>query len=146
MAGGIGLGKVGRLLQVLSRIPQTARIIDALQMSRLHGHLQPNAICHSDRGRQYASGECATHCAPIGVRRSMCRTEVCWDDAGAETFLATMRNEMYYRYVFATKARARSAVAEFIEVFYNRKRMRFSIGFRTPAQALYDYRSAALAV
>ena len=79
------------------------------------------------------------------MRRSMGRTGVCWDNAAAETFFATLKNEMYYRYVFVTKARARFAVAEYIEVFYNRKRMHSSIGYRTPAQALNDYRSAALA-
>lgn len=69
------------------------------------------------------------------------RQERCvWDNAAVETFYATLKNEMYYRYVSATKARAWFAVAEFIEVFYNS-----SIGYRTPAQALNDYRSAALA-
>ena len=52
---------------------------------------------------------------------------------------------MYFRQAFATKARARFAVAEYIEVFYNRKRMHTSIGYRTPAQALNDYRTAAQA-
>ena len=85
------------------------------------------------------------HCNKIGVRRSMGRTGVCWDNAAAETFFATLKNEMYYRQAFATKARARFAVAEYIEVFYNRKRMHTSIGYRTPAQALNDYRTAAQA-
>ena len=85
------------------------------------------------------------HCNTIGVRRSMGRTGVCWDSAAAETFFATLKNEMYYRQAFATKARAWFAVAEYIEVFYNRKRMHSSIGYRTPAQALNDYRTAAQA-
>ena len=79
------------------------------------------------------------------MRRSMGRTGVCWDNAAAETFFATLKNEMYYRQAFATKARARFAVAEYIEVFYNRKRMHSSIGYRTPAHALNDYRTAAQA-
>ena len=52
---------------------------------------------------------------------------------------------MYFRQAFATKARARFAVAEYIEVSCNRKRMHTSIGYRTPAQALNDYRTAAQA-
>ena len=124
---------------------RTSLIVDALEMARLHGHLQPNAIFHSDRGTQYASAEFSRHCNKIGVRRSMGRTGVCWDNAAAETFFATLKNEMYYRQAFATKARARFAVAEYIEVFYNRKRMHSSIGYRTPAQALNDYRTAAQA-
>jgi putative transposase len=75
----------------------------------------------------------------------MGRTGVCWDNAAAETFFATLKNEMYYRQSFATKARARFAVAEYIEVFYNRRRMHSSIGYRTPAKALDDYRTAAQA-
>ena len=75
----------------------------------------------------------------------MGRTGVCWDNAAAETFFATLKNEMCYRQSFATKARAQFAVAEYIEVFYNRKRMHSSIGYRTPAKALNDYRTAAQA-
>jgi putative transposase len=75
----------------------------------------------------------------------MGRTGVCWDNTAAETFFATLKNEMYYRQSFATNARARFAVAEYIEVFYNRKRMHSSIGYRTPAKALDDYRTAAQA-
>jgi putative transposase len=75
----------------------------------------------------------------------MGRTGVCWDNAGAETFFATLNNEMYYRQSFATKALARLAVAEYIEAFYNRKRSHSSIGYRTPAKAMSDDRTAAQA-
>ncbi|MFM8156464.1 MAG: IS3 family transposase [Actinomycetes bacterium] len=77
------------------------------------------------------------------MRRSVGRTGVCWDNAAAVTFFAMLKNELYYRYVFATKARARFAVAEFIEVFYNRKCMQSLICYRTPAQALHLYHNAA---
>jgi transposase InsO family protein len=124
---------------------RTSLVIDALEMARLHGHLQPNAIFHSDRGVQYGADGFATYCTKVGVRRSMGRTGVCWDNAAAESFFATLKNEMYYRFTFTTKARARFAVAEFIEVFYNRKRMHSAIGYRTPVQALADYQRAAQA-
>lgn len=124
---------------------RTSLIVDALEMTRLHGHLTEGAVLHSDRGAQYASAAYAQYCASIGVRRSMGRTGVCWDNAVAESFFATLKNEMYYRHSFATKARARFAVAEYIEVFYNRKRMHSTIGYRTPAQALADHNNAAAA-
>jgi len=124
---------------------RTSLVIDALAMARLHGHLTPDAVFHSDRGTQYASGSYAQYCASIGVRRSMGCTGVCWDNAAAESFFATLKNEMYHRYRFATRARARFAVAEYIEVFYNRKRMHSTIGYRTPAQALADHTNAASA-
>ena len=124
---------------------RTSLIVDALEMARLHGHVKARAIFHSDKGAQYASREFARYCKKIRVRRSMGRTGVCWDNAAADTFFATLKNEMYYRQAFATKAHARFAVAEYIEVFYNRKRMHSSIGYRTPAKALNDYRTAAQA-
>jgi putative transposase len=124
---------------------RTSLIVDALKMARLHGHLTPAAVFHSDRGSQYASAAYAQYCVSIGVRRSMGRTGVCWDHAAAESFFATLKNEMYYRRRFATRARARFAVAEYIEVFYNRKRMHSTIGYRTPAQALADHTNAAAA-
>ncbi len=75
----------------------------------------------------------------------MGRTGVCWDNAAAESFFATLKNEMYYRYRFLTRSRARFAVAEYIEVFYNRKRMHSSIGNRTPAEALTEFHQVAAA-
>ena len=124
---------------------RTSLVIDALEMARLHGHLQPEAIIHHDRGTQYASTAYARYCAGIRARVSMGRTGVCWDNAVAESFFATLKNEMYHRQRFTTKARARFAVADYIEVFYNRKRMHSTLGYRTPAQALNDYRNAAAA-
>ena len=73
----------------------------------------------------------------------MGRTGVCWDNAVAESFFASLKNEMYYRYTFPTRARARFAVAEYIEVFYNRRRMHSTLGYRTPAQALADHQRQA---
>ncbi len=120
-------------------------VIEALTMARLHGHVKRKAIFHSDRGTQYACKEFAKYCKRIGVVRSMGRTGVCWDNAAAESFFATLKNEMYYRYRFPTRNRARFAVAEYIEVFYNRKRMHSSIGYRTPLEALTEFHQAATA-
>jgi hypothetical protein len=55
-----------------------------------------------------------------------------------ESFFATLKNEMYYRQRFDARAKARFAVAEYIEIFYNRKRLHSSLGYRTPADALTD--------
>jgi transposase InsO family protein len=66
---------------------------------------------------------------------------VCWDNAAAESFFATLKNEMYHRQRFDTHARARFAVAEYIEVYYNRRRMHSTLGYRTPHQTLIDYQT-----
>jgi putative transposase len=124
---------------------RTSLIIDALTMAQTGGHLQPDAIFHTDRGAQYTSTEFARYCNRIGVRTSVGRTGVCWDNAAAETFFAALKNEMYYRTTFTTRARARFAVADYIEVFYNRRRLHSTLGYRTPLEALTDHRSAATA-
>ena len=56
-----------------------------------------------------------------------------------------MKNEMYYRERFATRARARFAVAEYIEIFYYRRRLHSHLGYRTPAEALADHQAPVAA-
>jgi transposase InsO family protein len=70
---------------------------------------------------------------------------VCWDNAAAESFFAASKNEMYYRHTFATGARARFAIAEYIEVFYNRRRLHSALAYRTPHEALTDRQTATAA-
>lgn len=124
---------------------RTSLVTDALDMAKTHGHVGEGAVFHSDRGAQYTSTEFADHCRDIGVTPSVGATGVCWDNAAAESFFATLKNEMYYRQSFHTRARARFAVAEYIEVFYNRQRLHSTLGYRTPAQALADHHTAAKA-
>ena len=124
---------------------RTSLVTDALQMAIDGGHVAPDAIFHSDRGTQYTSAEFDAFTAENGIRRSLGRTGVCWDNAAAESFFAALKNEMYYRQSFPTRARARFAVAEYIEVFYNRKRLHSTLGYRTPVEALTDHRTAATA-
>ena len=124
---------------------RTSLVTDALQMAIDAGLVEPNAIFHSDRGTQYTSAEFARWCKDKHVRKSVGRTGVCWDNAAAESFFAALKNEMYYRHRWPTRARARFAVAEYIEVFYNRKRLHSTLGYRTPHEALTDHRRAAQA-
>jgi putative transposase len=122
---------------------RTSLVTDALQMAIDGGHVAPDAIFHSDRGTQYTSTGFDSFTTRNGIRRSLGRTGVCWDNAVAESFFAALKNEMYYRQAFPTRSRARFAVAEYIEVFYNRKRLHSSLGYRTPFEALTDHRAAA---
>jgi transposase InsO family protein len=124
---------------------RTSLVTDALQMAIDARLIERDAIFHSDRGTQYTSAEFATFCRKRRVRRSVGRTGVCWDNAVAEAFFAALKNDLYYRYSWPTTARARFAVAEYIEVFYNRRRRHSSLSYRTPAQALNDHHHAATA-
>lgn len=120
-------------------------VCQALRMAHAGGYLAPKAVFHSDRGSQYTSREFAQCCAELDVIRSMGRTGVCFDNAAAESWFATLKNEMYYRQWFPTHARARHAVAEYIEVFYNRKRHHSALGYRTPWQTWTEYNPTATA-
>lgn len=124
---------------------RTSLVTDALDMAITHGHAQPGAIFHSDRGCQYSSAEFARFCQANGIRTSVGRTGVCWDNAAAESFFGALKNEMYYRQPFPDRARARFAVADYIEVFYNRRRLHSALGYRTPFEALTNYQTAATA-
>jgi transposase InsO family protein len=94
---------------------------------------------------QYTSAGFDAFTTQKRIRRSLGRTGICWDNAAAESFFAALKNEMYYRQSFPTRARARFAVAGYIEVFYNRRRLHSTLGYRTPFEALTDYRTAATA-
>lgn len=125
---------------------RTELISDALQMAHSGGHIRPGAVFHSDRGSQYTSAEYAKVASDLGVTLSVGRTGSCHDNAVAESWFSMLKNEMYYRYRFATRKRARFAVMQYIEVFYNRKRRHSTLGYRSPAEALADhYRQLATA-
>lgn len=119
---------------------RTELISAALRMAHTHGHLAqpaadgaPRAVFHSDRGSQYTSADYASVAAELGVRLSVGRTGSCHDNAVAESWFSMLKNEMYHRQKFTTRARARFAVTDYIEVFYNRRRLHSTIGYRTPA-------------
>jgi hypothetical protein len=63
----------------------------------------------------------------------------------AESFFATLKNDMYYRQRFEARAKARFTVAEYIEIFYNCQRLHSHLGYRTPAEALADHQARAAA-
>jgi putative transposase len=113
---------------------RTSLVIDALNMARVSG-LADGCVFHSDRGCQYTSKELAEYLEKHNMRGSMGRTGICWDNALAESFFASLKNEFVYRTVFSTKRKAVEAIAHWIEVRYNRQRLHSGIGYRTPAEA-----------
>jgi putative transposase len=124
---------------------RTSLVTGALDMAVIHGHVQPGAVFHSDKGAQYTSAEFARFCQANGLLTSTGRTGVCWDNATAESFFGALKNEMYYRQYFPDRARARFAVADYIEVFYNRRRLHSALGYRTPHEVLTEFQTAATA-
>jgi putative transposase len=122
---------------------RTSLVIEAMAAAKEAGYLDQDAVFHSDRGTQYTAAAFAAWCEANGVERSMGRTGVCWDNAAAESFFASLKNECFYQRAFATRAEARLAVADYIEVFYNRQRLHSTLGYRTPAETLAEYYTRA---
>ncbi len=107
--------------------------------------IAPGAIFHSDRGSVYTSAGYRALVKALGMRSSMGRTGVCWDNAMAESFFSSLKNELVYRTVYATKAQARRDVIGYIEGFYNSRRRHSALGYKTPNEVHYGYTHPATA-
>ncbi len=125
---------------------RTSLVVDAITMAATHTDLSQGCVFHSDRGSQYTSGDFAKHLESLDMVGSMGGTGICWDNAMAESFFAALKNEVVYRTVFTTRDKARRAIAEYIEVFYNRVRLHSALGYRTPAEVTEQFnKNASLA-
>lgn len=118
---------------------RTSLVCDALTMAAGNIELQPGCVFHSDRGTQYTSAEFANHLESLHITGSMGRTGICWDNALAESFFGALKNEVVYRTAFTTQRKARTAIAEYIEVFYNRVRIHSALGYKTPTQVADEF-------
>ena len=100
------------------------------------------ALFHADRGSQYASSAFTRTLAAHGFEPSMSRKGNCWDNAVAESFFATLKNEEVTG-VYATKAAAHAAIASYIHGFYNPARLHSALGYRAPNDYARELRQAA---
>ena len=92
-------------------------------------------IMHSDRGSQYASDTHRQLIKDYGMIQSMSRRANCWDNAAMESFFKTLKVERTHRLRYDTRAIAKLDIVDWIEGFYNHRRMHSSIGYKTPAAA-----------
>jgi transposase InsO family protein len=118
---------------------RTGLIIDALRMAITHRNPPPGVIFHSDRGAQYTSDEFRTFCRNNGVRPSVGRTGICYDNAVAESFFATLKKELIHLRPWPTLVHLRTAVFEYVESYYNRRRRHSTIGYDTPIEYEQTY-------
>jgi putative transposase len=100
---------------------------------------------HSDRGCQYTSNDYVAALNDLGIELSMSRRGNCWDNAVAESFFATLKTELVYGRSWPTRHQLRAAVFDYVEVFYNRKRLHSTLNYKTPAQIEADYDMARAA-
>ncbi len=107
-------------------------VCQALEMAHTN---RPNAIgclVHTDRGVQYASYNFQTLLKKYGLISSMSRKGNCWDNAPCESFFHSLKNEAVGKKVFRNLEEVKSCLFDYIEVFYNRKRLHSTLGYTTP--------------
>ena len=124
---------------------KTPLIVSALDMAAGTIELADECIFHSDRGSNYTSYEFAKKLDSMGMRQSVGRTGVCWDNAMAESFFGALKNEWINRIIFITRAQARQEVVKYIEGFYNRKRLHSGLGYKVPLEVHNEYLNGQLA-
>ena len=124
---------------------RTELVLDAMAMAMRNGRLQADCIMHSDRGTQYTSSEYREKLVELGLRHSVGRTCQCWDNALAESFFASLKNERVHRMVYPTQKKAKADIAKWIELFYNYRRIHSALGYRTPHEVRTEYLNSQLA-
>jgi len=115
----------------------------ALEMAVRRRRPGNGLLHHSDRGCQYTSKRYRDELEKLGITVSMSRKGNCWDNAVAESFFATFKKELIHRRSWADRPQLRSAVFEYIEVFYNRRRLHSAVGYKTPLEVEAEHLLAA---
>jgi putative transposase len=106
--------------------------VKALKMAIKCRGVKPGLIFHSDRGVQYACDEFKKIINKNEIHQSMSRKGNCWDNSVAESFFKTLKTELVYHYKFENREIAKLKIFEYIEGFYNDKRIHSAIGDLTP--------------
>jgi putative transposase len=118
---------------------KTPLIEQAIEMAARNYPLDAGAIFHSDRGSNYTSAEFARELAALGIRQSVGRTGICYDNALAESVNGTLKVELVHRTVYPTRTKARQDIARWIELRYNRTRLHSGLGYRTPQEVMDEF-------
>ena len=124
---------------------QTPLITAAIEMAARNLDLPEGAVFHSDRGSNYTSGEFYAVLERLGVRQSVGRTGICFDNALAESFNAAVKVERVHRTVYPTRKKAMEDIARYIELRYNRMRLHSALGYRTPQEVHDEFLNRQLA-
>jgi transposase InsO family protein len=118
----------------------TADIVtDALTMAWFRRRPAPGLLHHSDRGSQYASHAFQARLGAYGMTCSMSRKGNCWDNAPTESWFNSFKNERVHGRSFGTREEMKAMAFEYIEVFYNRKRLHSTLGYQSPARFLQNW-------
>lgn len=118
---------------------KTPLIQAAIRMAARNLPLPAGAVFHSDRGSNYTSEDFAKTLKDLGILQSVGRTGICYDNSLSESTNGAVKVELVNREEYPTRAYAMNRVAQYIELFYNSRRLHSSLGYRTPQEVLDDY-------
>jgi len=118
--------------QAMSKYLDAELACSAFRQAVLHRRPGKGLVCHSDRGSQYTSDMYRDFLANQGFVGSMSRKGNCWDNAVAESFFRTLKVELVYQTRYRTREDAKRSIFEYIEIYYNRKRVHSANGYRSP--------------
>lgn len=108
-------------------------VVSALKDASTNGYVAKNAIFHSDRGCQYTSNMFGEYCSKLQVTPSMGRTGICYDNAVAESFFSTFKNETFHHGTYTCYTDVVNLIIEHIG-FYNNRRPHSFNNYLTPKQ------------
>jgi len=111
-----------------------ALVLEALREALVRRSGVRDLVHHSDRGSQYASHDYRDALDQAGITCSMSRRGDCWDNAVVESFFGTLKMELLYELPLQTRGATRTAVAEYIEDFYNVRRRHSSLDYQSPVE------------
>ena len=112
---------------------RTELVVEVLQMAVWRRKPAPGLVHHSDQGVQYTALSFSERLREVGIAPSMGRTRSALDNAMAESFVSTLKAELVSRLDFPTRQAAKTAIFEYLETFYNTRRLHSSVGYMSPA-------------
>jgi transposase InsO family protein len=118
---------------------KTPLITSAIEMAARNLDLPEGAVFHSDRGSNCTSGDFEKALERLGIRQSVGRTGICYDNALSESVNGSLKVELVHRKQYPTLQHARKDIARWIELRYNRTRLHSGIGYRTPQEVMDEF-------
>lgn len=109
-------------------------VVNAFRMAVFRQKRKAPKIVHSDRGSQYCSEAFRKEIKPYGCKRSMSRKGDCWDNSVAESFFGTLKTELVHQEKYKTREQARLSIFDYIETFYNKRRMHSYLHYLSPTE------------
>jgi transposase InsO family protein len=120
--------------------PNQQLALGALDMALHHRQPAKGLIHHTDRGATYSASTYRERLTQAGLLASMSGRKSAYDNAVAESFFSNLKNELVHHCDFPTRDHAKAAIFDYIELYYNRKRLHQTLGYRTPEEVEREWR------